>query len=51
MNNSDKKLPPQVVFNFQEEHINPETHELNDNFIYSDDDDDGNQLKELEINR
>tara|TARA_R110000737_G_scaffold273821_1_gene280648 strand:+ start:253 stop:957 length:705 start_codon:yes stop_codon:yes gene_type:complete len=49
MNNSDKKLPPQVVFNFQEEDINPETEESNDNFIYSDEEENGNQLKQLEI--
>ena len=53
MKNSEKKLPPQVVFNFREENmgeeVNPETGEENPNFIYEEDEEVQNNLQELEI--
>lgn len=53
MKNSEKKLPPQVVFNFREEHmgeeVNAETGEENPNFIYEEDEEIPKNLQELEI--
>ena len=55
MKNSEKKLPPQVVFNFIEENmgeeVNAETGEENPNFVYDEDPEPGypDALQELEI--
>lgn len=53
MKNSEKKLPPQVKFNFREEHmgeeVNAETGEENPNFIYEEDEPNPDALQELEI--
>tara|TARA_R110000764_G_scaffold233729_1_gene327151 strand:+ start:74 stop:796 length:723 start_codon:yes stop_codon:yes gene_type:complete len=49
MKNSDKKLPPQVQFNFmEEEEVDNDTNENNPNFVYSEEAE-GNDLKELEF--
>ena len=49
MKNSDKKLPPQVQFNFMEdEEVDTDTNENNPNFVYSEEAE-GNDLKELEF--
>ena len=49
MKNSDKKLPPQVQFNFMEdEEVDTNTNENNPNFVYSEEAE-GNDLKELEF--
>ena len=53
MKNSEKKLPPQVVFNFREENmgeeVNAETGEENPNFVYDEDEPNPDALQELEI--
>ena len=52
MKNSEKKLPPQVVFNFREEdmsEVDSETGEDNPNFIYEEDDEPTGALQGLEI--
>ena len=49
MKNSDKKLPPQVQFNFMEdEEVDTNTNENNPNFVYSEEAE-GNDLKEIEF--
>tara|TARA_R110000824_G_scaffold283022_5_gene471357 strand:+ start:1032 stop:1772 length:741 start_codon:yes stop_codon:yes gene_type:complete len=48
MKNSDKKLPPQVKFNFMEEElVNLDTDETNPNFVYEGEE--SNDLKEIEF--